>query len=62
MQAALPLAEDPGRGRDRLLDQAMDRIRDKFGSKIILRADAASREAEAVEDLLSRKNRISDDE
>jgi len=62
VQAALPLAEDPGRGRDRLLDQAMDRIRDKFGSKIILRADAASSGAEAVEDLLSRKNRISDDE
>lgn len=62
VQAALPLAEAPGRGRDRLLDQAMDRIRDKFGSKIILRADAASRETEAVEDLLSRKNRISDDE
>ncbi|GAB6112605.1 DNA polymerase IV [Desulfomicrobium salsuginis] len=62
VQAALPLAEAPGRGRDRLLDQAMDRIRDKFGSKIILRADAAAREAEAVEDLLSRKNRISGDE
>ena len=62
VQAGLPLADDPCRGRARSLDQAMDRIRDRFGTGSIQRADAACREAGAVEDLLSRKNRISDAE
>lgn len=62
VQGMLPLAQDARRGRDRLVDQAMDRIRDKYGSRSILRADVASRETGAVTDLLSEKNRISDGE
>ena len=62
VQGLLPLADDAGRSRERLLDQAMDRIRDRFGSKIIRRAASASRDSGTVEDLLSQKNRISDGE
>jgi DNA polymerase-4 len=62
MQALLPMADDPRRGRDRSLDQAMDRIRDKFGTASIRRADVDSGKEGAVEDLLSGKNRISDTE
>lgn len=57
MQAELPLAADPRRGKNRLLDQAMDRILDKFGKGSILRADVAAKEGEGTGDLLSRKNR-----
>lgn len=57
MQAELPLAADPRRGKNRLLDQAMDRILDKFGKGSILRADVASKETEGTGDLLSQKNR-----
>jgi DNA polymerase-4 len=57
VQAELPLMPDANRKRSQKLDQAMDRIRDKFGSTSILRAEAAVRETEAIEDLLSQKNR-----
>jgi len=59
VQAELPLMPDAGRKRSQQLDQAMDRIRDKFGNKSILRAEAAIREPDAVNDLLSQKNRTS---
>ncbi|ACU89906.1 DNA polymerase IV [Desulfomicrobium baculatum] len=59
VQAELPLMPDAGRKRSQQLDQAMDRIRDKFGNKSILRAEAAIRESDAVNDLLSQKNRTS---
>ena len=63
VQGLLPLAHDPGRERDRDLDLAMDRIRNKFGTASIGRADVTgSTKDEAVEDLLSGKNRISDTE
>jgi DNA polymerase-4 len=63
VQGLLPLAHDPGRERDRHLDLAMDRIREKFGTASIGRADVTgSTKDEAVEDLLSGKNRISDTE
>ena len=35
----------------------MDRILDKFGSGSILRAEAALKDTDAIEDLLSQKNR-----
>jgi DNA polymerase-4 len=57
VQAELPLMADAGRKRSQQLDQAMDRIRDKFGNKSILRAEAAVRDSDAIEDLLSQKNR-----
>lgn len=57
VQAELPLVADAGRKRSRKLDETMDRIRDKFGNKSILRAETAVRELDAVEDLLSQKNR-----
>ncbi|SFJ60195.1 DNA polymerase-4 [Desulfomicrobium apsheronum] len=57
VQAELPLMPDVNRKRSQKLDQAMDRIRDKFGSTSILRAEAAVRETEAIDDLLSQKNR-----
>jgi len=60
VQAELPLMPNEGRKRSQKLDQAMDRIRDKFGNKSILRAEAAVREADAIEDLLSQKNRTLD--
>ena len=59
VQAELPLMPDAGRKRSRQLDQAMDRIRDKFGNKSILRAEAAIGESDGANDLLSQKNRIS---
>lgn len=59
VQAELPLMPDAGRKRSQQLDQAMDRIRDKFGNKSILRAETAIRESDAVNDLLSQKNRTS---
>jgi len=59
VQTELPLMPDEGRNRNRRLDQTMDRIRDKFGNKSILRAAAASRDDGAIEDLLSQKNRTS---
>lgn len=57
VQAELPLMPDAGRKRSQQLDQTMDRIRDKFGNKSILRAEAAIRDSDATEDLLSQKNR-----
>jgi DNA polymerase-4 len=57
VQAELPLMSDAGRKRSQQLDQAMDRIRDKFGNKSIIRAEAAVRDSDAIEDLLSQKNR-----
>lgn len=57
VQAELPLMPNEGRKRSQKLDQAMDRIRDKFGNSSILRAEAAVREVDAIEDLLSQKNR-----
>jgi DNA polymerase-4 len=59
VQAELPLMPDAGRKRSQQLDQTMDRIRDKFGNKSILRAEAAIREVDATNDLLSQKNRTS---
>jgi len=58
VQACLPLMPDAGRKRSQKLDQTMDRIRDKFGNKSILRAEAAVSDSDAIEDLLSQKNRI----
>ncbi len=60
VQGELPLMNNEGRKRDRMLDHTMDRIRDKFGSKSIQRADIAAKETEGIQDLLSLKNRISD--
>ena len=57
VQAELPLMPDPDRKRSRKIDETMDRIRDRFGSKSILRAEAAVGDIDAVEDLLSQKNR-----
>jgi DNA polymerase-4 len=57
VQAELPLMPNEGRKRCQKLDQAMDRIRDKFGNSSILRAEAAVKEVDAIEDLLSQKNR-----
>jgi DNA polymerase IV len=57
VQAELPLIADAGRKRSRTLDETMDRIKDKFGTKSILRAETAVRDIDAVEDLLSQKNR-----
>ncbi len=57
VQACLPLMPDVARQRSQKLDQTMDRIRDKFGNKSILRAEAAARDSDAIEDLLSQKNR-----
>lgn len=61
VQAELPLAADPTRSRGRKLDQAMDRIQNKFGRASIQRADAADRDR-SDEELLSQKNRISDEQ
>ena len=57
VQASLPLAPDACRKRNQTLDQTMDRIRDRFGSKSILRAEAAINDDHGIDDLLSRKNR-----
>ena len=57
VQACLPLMPDPGRKRSQQLDQTMDRIRDKFGNKSIVRAEAAVSDSDATNDLLSQKNR-----
>jgi DNA polymerase-4 len=57
VQAELPLIADAGRKRSRKLDETMDRILDKFGSGSILRAEAALKDTDAIEDLLSQKNR-----
>ena len=54
VQACLPLASDAQRKRSQKLDQAMDRIRDKFGNRSIVRAEAAIRDAQGVGDLLSQ--------
>lgn len=59
-QAELPLVAEPTRGRNRRIDETMDRIRDKFGTAIIGRADAAHRDDQPAADLLSEKNRVSD--
>lgn len=56
-QNMLPLVADPGREREEQLDQAMDRIRTKFGTKSILRADAVHHTKKAVRDTLSQKNK-----
>jgi DNA polymerase IV len=58
VQAELPLMPDMARKRSQKLDQTMDRIRDKFGNRSILRAEAAARDEDALDDLLSQKNRI----
>jgi len=60
VQSELPLVVDEGRKRNQLLDHTMDRIRDKFGNKIIQRADIAAKDTDGINDLLSLKNRISD--
>ncbi len=57
VQALLPLMPDAARQRSQKLDQTMDLIRDKFGNKSILRAEAAIRDSDAIDDLLSQKNR-----
>lgn len=57
VQAELPLMPDPERTRSRKIDETMDRIRDRFGGKSIQRAEAAVGDTDAVEDLLSQKNR-----
>ncbi len=62
VQAELPLAVDPKRGRNRSLDLAMDRIRDKYGNTSIQRADVAARDGEGIDDQLGRKNRILDEQ
>lgn len=62
MQAELPLAATPAHARGRELDQAMDRIKNKFGHTSIQRADAADRYHHEGSELLSLKNRISDEQ
>lgn len=57
VQAELPLMPDAKRKRSQKLDQTMDRIRDKFGNKSIQRAEATIQDTDAIEDLLSQKNR-----
>ncbi len=57
----LPLFPDRDRAKQERLDQTMDRIREKFGAKSILRADAATARTTAPPDLLSQKNRVSDE-
>jgi len=57
VQAELPLIADSGRKRSRKLDETMDRIQDKFGNKSIRRAETAVTDIDAIEDLLSQKNR-----
>lgn len=59
-QDQLPLFPDHDRAKQERLDQAMDRIREKFGDESIIRADAAAAKTSAAPDLLSQKNRISD--
>lgn len=61
-QVELPLGQDAHRQREQRVDQAMDRIRDKFGSRSILRADVAARDSEGIQDLLSKKNSNFDQE
>ncbi len=63
VQGLRPLSHDPERERDRDLDLTMDRIREKFGTASIGRAGVtAGTTHEAGEDLLSGKNRISNNE
>ncbi len=59
VRSQLPLAVDQGRLRRQALDQTMDRIRRKFGNASITRADVQA-EGDGIGDLLSRKNRTSD--
>ncbi|NLW80842.1 MAG: DNA polymerase IV [Desulfovibrionales bacterium] len=54
-QHRLPLFPDAESAKQDLLDQAIDQIRDRFGSRSILRAEAAAT-PESVQDLLSKKN------
>jgi DNA polymerase-4 len=62
MQAELPLMVNSLHSRSRKLDQTMDRIQNKFGRASIQRADAADRDQQKDGELLSQKNRISDEQ
>lgn len=61
-QGQLPLFPDQDRSKQKRLDQAMDRILDKFGPASIARADATTAATRSGPDLLSQKNRISNEE
>lgn len=57
-QALLPLVQNAHRHRSQALDATMDRIRNRFGGKSIVRAETTADQTDGIGDLLSRKNEL----